>query len=428
MKLTLLAAAAFCLLTSCYPVKQYQGNLVGLVPPTPQFNRTIPLGFVEFDDNGQLFSRAQLQNTVAQIRRLRDGCPDSTVILFIHGWKNNAGADSNNVAGFEQFLRDFYADATHVDRQGSPKSGCIEPLMGIYIGWRGARTKVAANFSYWNGSNAAVRAGGLDLEDALFQIMCTARPTQAEKTNLILIGHSFGGRVLERVMTPYLETQILDELRNKTYSGGAMKFPLPTLTVLLNEAAPATDAKQFLDFLKHHNVTYRAGDRNVPLFLSITSDGDWANHIFLPIGQSAARLQMKTRVYCTGNAETDRKSGCSGDPADPAVITNQSTYFTHSTASIPALYNHYFVKGSNDAPQCQNHDLEVVKWRAVKDDYVFCQTAGAWNQTPYWVSSMPISIVPDHSDIFRPELSQTLISFIRHHLAETPEIQAHDSQ
>jgi hypothetical protein len=69
-----------------------------------------------------------------------------------------------------------------------------------------------------------------------------------------------------------------------------------------------------------------------------------------------------------------------------------------------------------------------VKWHAVKDDYVFCQITSAWNQTPYWVSSMPISIVPDHSDIFRPELSQTLISFIRHHMAETPEIQAHDSQ
>jgi hypothetical protein len=203
-----------------------------------------------------------------------------------------------------------------------------------------------------------------------------------------------------------------------------MKFPLPTLTVLLNEAAPATDAKQFLDFLKHHNVTYRSGDRNVPLFLSVTSDGDWANHIFLPIGQSAARLQMKTRVYCTGNAEADRKSGCSGDPADPPVITNQSTYFTHSTASIPALYNHYFVKGLADPPQCHEHDTQIVKWRAGKDDYVFCQTTGAWNQTPYWISSMPISIVPDHSDIFRPELSQTLINFIRHHMDGIPQIQA----
>ncbi len=130
---------------------------------------------------------------------------------------------------------------------------------------------------------------------------------------------------------------------------------------------------------------------------------------------------MKTRAYCTGNVEADKKSGCSGDPADPGVITNQSTYFTHSTASIPALYNHYFVKGT----QCQEHDTEVVKWKTVKDNYIFCETTGAWNQTPYWVSSMPVSIVPDHSDIFRPELSQTLISFIRQPREGQPVIQAH---
>ena len=422
MKLLLCTTAAVCFLTGCYPVKQYQSNLVGLVPPGPKVNHTVPLGFVEFDDNGQIFSRAQLDNTVAEIGKLRQDCADPYVIVFIHGWKNNADNNSNNVAGFEQFLRDFYTDVTEND---GGKSSCAVPVMGVYIGWRGARIKVAANFSYWNGSAAAVRAGGLDLEEALFRIMCTARPTQTEKTNLVLIGHSFGGRALERVMTPYLETQILDELRSANYRGGAMRFPLPTLTVLLNEAAPATDAKQFLDFLKHHNVTYRAGERSVPLFLSITSDGDWANHIFLPIGQAAARMQLKTRVYCTGNAEADRKSGCSGDPADPGVITNQSTYFTHSTASIPALYNHYFVKGGADLPECQQHDTEIVKWKAAKDNYVFCETAGAWNQTPYWVSSMPISIVPDHSDIFRPELSQTLISFIRQPREGQPVIQAH---
>ncbi len=268
MKPICFAAVALCLLTACYPVKQYQSNLVGLVPPAPKFDHTVPLGFVEFDDNGQIFSRAQLDNTVERIVKLRRECADPYVIVFIHGWKNNADKNSGNVAGFEQFLRDVYTDVTESDGN---KSSCSVPVMGIYIGWRGARVKVGANFSYWNGSAAAVRAGGLDLEEALFRVMCTARPTQAEKTNLVLIGHSFGGRALERVMTPYLETQILDELRSANYRGGAMRFPLPTLTVLLNEAAPATDAKQFLDFLKHHSVTYRAGDKSVPLFLSITS-------------------------------------------------------------------------------------------------------------------------------------------------------------
>jgi hypothetical protein len=409
-----IAALAICALTGCYPVKQYQSNMVGLVPPAPNSKVTgpIPLGFVEFDDNGQIFSRAQLDNTVLEMKKLREACRDGfTAVLFIHGWKNNADPNSNNVAGFEAFLRQVYPEVI-----GGLKNECAKPLMGIYIGWRGARVRIGKNFSYWNGSNAAVRAGGLGLEEALYRIMRTARPSPKEESNLILIGHSFGGRVLEKVMTPYLENEILNELRHADYSGGAMNFPLPTLTVLLNEAAPATDAKQFLDFLKNHHVTYTADDKRFPLFLSITSDGDWANHILLPVGQGAARMQMKTRTYCTGNAEADRKSKCSGDPADPAVITSQSTYFTHSTATIPALYSHYFVS-SPAALRCQENDNPIgPSFTSGKESYLVCETSGAWNRTPYWVSSMPITIVPDHSDIFHPVLYETLMSFVRDRL------------
>jgi hypothetical protein len=422
----LCAAIALSALTGCYPVKQYQSNIVGVVPPTPNSTGVIPLAFVEFDDNGQLFSHAQLDNTVQAMERLKAACPSGfTAVLFIHGWKNNASPDANNVAGFEAFLRQVYPQV----KEGAQRYGCADPLIGIYIGWRGARVRVGANFSYWNGSNAAVRAGGPGLEEALYRIMRTARPSQSEESNLILIGHSFGGRVLEKVMTPYLETEILNELRHESYHGGAMSFPLPTLTVLLNEAAPATDAKQFLDFLKNHQVTYTDGEKRLPLFLSITSDGDWATHILLPVGQAAARMQMKTRVYCTGNVEADRKSGCSGDQADPGVITNQSTYFTHSTANIPALYSHYFVQGDLGAAlQCQEKDPAVMPvFSAGKYSYLVCATAGAWNQTPYWVSSLPVSIVPDHSDIFHPQLYETLMSFIQdrlQHRGQPPVIRA----
>jgi len=414
---------AVCALTSCYPVKQYQSNLVGMVPPVPKFTGKVPLAFVEFDDNGEIFSRAQLTNTISEITKMRGNCQDGYVILFIHGWKNNADSNSGNVAGFEDFLRDFYNEVN-----GSMPS-CQEPVMGIYIGWRGARIKVAQDLSYYNGTNAAVRAGGPDLEETLFKIMCEARPRQGNtKLNLIMIGHSFGGRVLEKVMTPYLETQILDTTRSGGYvSNRPIEFPLPSLMVLLNEAAPATDAKQFLEFLKVHKVEY--GYRNdgessvskpVPLFLSITSDGDYANHIFLPIGQTGGRIWMKTRAYCTGDPAKDKQSHCSGDPADPGSIPNQSTYFTHTTASIPALYSHYFASGSAEVPpQCNKNtgDKAVATWSAGSGQakpYLFCEAAPdvKWNHTPYWVSSLPVSIVPDHSDIFQKALSDTLIQWI----------------
>ena len=422
---------AFCsALTSCYPVKQYQSNLVGQFPlrKDQPAGLQIPLAFIEFDDNGEIFSREQLDNTVQKITSLRESCPSGlTTILFIHGWKNNADTNSNNVAGFEQFLREVHPAAPQPSAVGQ---NCPTPLLGVYIGWRGARVRFGKTLSYWNGADAAVRAGGPDLQETLRRIMGAARPPGDLKSILIFIGHSFGGRVLEKVMTPYLETLILQEDRHATGTGCVssrgeqrpITGALPTLTVLLNEAAPATDAKQFLDILKCHDVQTSSGEEQYPLFLSITSDGDWANHVVLPIGQSAARLKMKTRAYCTGDPEKDRQSKCSGDPADPSVITNQSTYYTHSTASIPALYSHYVMKGDS----CSSKDTPTgPPWVSGKDTYVFCRIAGAWNQTPYWISSLPVAIVPDHSNIFHPELYAMLRSFIRERVASrAPKTQA----
>ncbi len=430
------AVLAACVLTGCFPVKQYQSNRVAQFPLDPNASGPsgiqIPLGFIEFDDNGELFSREQLNNTIEKISALEKDNPATgiNVVVFIHGWKNNASNASNNVAGFEAFLRSIY---NYPREGGAPPP----PLMGVYIGWRGARIRIAKDLSYWNGADATLRAAGPHLEEALYGIMRAVKPEErigslkapGSKTgasNLILIGHSFGGRVLEKVMTPYLETLILADDRHAApgcvaapsqVKGRDVSGPLPTLTVLLNEAAPATDAKQFLDFLKCHRIKNTVGpegqEKNYPLFLAITSDGDFANRVFLPIGQSAARLRMKTRPYCTGNAGSDGQSGCSGDPADPSVITNQSTYYTHTTASIPALYSHQTIKAS----QCPDGAvLASGPWRVGQDDYVLCSIPGAWNGTPYWVASIPAAMVPDHSDIFHEGLYHMLQSLIAQRL------------
>jgi hypothetical protein len=426
----LFCLATLSLLTGCYPVKQYQSNMVGQFPSIASHpdSPPIPLAFVEFDDNGELFSRAQLTNTIQSLTTLRQACGDRfNAVVFIHGWKNNADNSSPNVAGFEDFLRLVRNDVMSGVKPEEMTPNCPSYLMGVYVGWRGARAKIAPDLTYWNATDAAVRAGGPALGEALFQIIRAVRPDENANSNLIVIGHSFGGRVLEKVMTPYLESLLL---RDDHHPAGALCVshnddphatihgPLPTLTVLLNEAAPATDAKQFLDFLKCHDVQFQKEGRNFPLFLSITSDGDWANHVFLPLGQSLARIKMKTRTYCTGNQQTDRNSGCSGDPADPGVITNQSTYYTHTTASIPALYSHYVWKTTPSQAPCKDpKDTPIGPGQIIgKDTYSMCAISGAWNQTPYWDADLPVAIVPDHTDIFHEQLYDLLKMFIQERL------------
>jgi hypothetical protein len=169
----------------------------------------------------------------------------------------------------------------------------------------------------------------------------------------------------------------------------------------LNEAAPATDAKQFLEYLRCHDITYKlcpdgqdcSKEPYRPLFLSVTSAGDTANQIALPIGQTAASMQMKTRHY---------------DKPDPTSIPDQSTYFTHTTALIPALRSHEFKPCAAGAPP---YPLPI-KLTRTQTCYDFSPIQNAWNQTPYWVASMPIQIVPNHTDIFRKEFVDFVEAFL----------------
>jgi hypothetical protein len=139
--------------------------------------------------------------------------------------------------------------------------------------------------------------------------------------------------------------------------------------------------------------------KDYPLFLSVTSDGDRANHVVLPIGQAAARIKMRTRNYWPpGLAETSQPA-CVGDPADPASVPHQSTYYMHTTASIPALYSHEIVKASADGWCPRGAARASEPWSVGSDRYAMCALDGAWNQTPYRVGSIPVAIVPNHTEM-----------------------------
>jgi len=410
----LTALATVGLQTSCYPVRAYK---TGTPVVKLRENENITLGYIEFDDNGELFDRNELDQTIHQVYTLHQNSPDTgiNVFVFIHGWKNNASDEANNVAGFQDFLKTIYAHYSD-EYKGTAKQGKMAPLMGIYIGWRGASLRVAKDLTYWNRSPAAQRAGSIHMDEAIHRIILATRQPQpkgtklvtseAPRSNLVIIGHSFGGRVLEHVMTPYILDQILQsdhDADHKCHSGTPMPVDsllLPTLTILLNEAAPATDAKQFLEFLQCHDIEYGTCSKGKdcpkedqrPLFLSVTSDGDAANEIGTPIGQTLARLQMKTRAY---------------EKPDPPAITNQSTYFTHTAAFIPALRSHEFTLKPCDSPPSPGS----IRIRT-DPCYDFSPIAKAWNGTPYWIALMPNKIVPNHTDIFQAQFVNFVESFL----------------
>src|SRR6202022_306083 len=85
-------------------------------------------------------------------------------------------------------------------------------VIGVYMGWRGRLTAVpiVKELSFYNRKAAAERiASNFDCYDAIAAISETARKyhgTGGQYT--ILLGHSFGGLIVERAAPPPLKAEI----------------------------------------------------------------------------------------------------------------------------------------------------------------------------------------------------------------------------
>ncbi|VFT16316.1 Uncharacterised protein [Pseudomonas aeruginosa] len=62
------------------------------------------IGFVEYSERGNDFAPARTQRLIDQLKRY-SARGDIAMVVFIHGWKHNAGRDDGNVASFNKALR-----------------------------------------------------------------------------------------------------------------------------------------------------------------------------------------------------------------------------------------------------------------------------------------------------------------------------------
>jgi hypothetical protein len=378
------------------------------------------LAFLEFDDLGERWDPKQLDGALALIQRAKTDVRPALVVTFTHGWKNNAddepGQVNGNVFGFEgvlDYLRSKYGI----------------PVVGIYIGWRGGLVTnywpVLQQFSYFNRESAAIRIPGASLTSALTQIMETTHgvtPGQGPVPPvLVMVGHSFGGLVMERALTQAMTDYVL---RGGKRSDG----PWADLVVFVNSAAAASEAKQMLNLLKERSSKYqvteaakrREADKNSelgrtrerPLFLSISSLGDIATRFGLVIGHGPTALDRQLN----GSWRTYTHP-------EPPSVPSQQSFFLSTTAHMQALQSHLIVEDNPEArkqcgPLFSQTPVTVTVGAAVGNrpaptkKYVICVKPKSWNDTPYWAMEMPTTIVPDHSGIFNLNFISLLTKFL----------------
>jgi hypothetical protein len=364
------------------------------------------LSFIEFDDRGELFKRGQLETALKAIDKARtDAAPDDhpLVVVYIHGWKNNASQSNGNVWGFRQVLAHLSfglrqkAVAAHV----TPHE---VPVLGIYIGWRGAvvSAPILKEFTFFDRRRKSQSLPNAQMVESLTKVMTAVRKALPDRSAAmsVLIGHSFGGAVLETALTDSLLQAALHPASSGT---GAPPWPAD-LVIVLNEAQEAIRSYQLIETM-HANLPAappctREEDKARPAILSMTSTGDYATRAFYPAAQSLLRPFNSLRSY---TAEDPNFLG----------FTNQAAMFFNTTAHVSRFQSH--VMGRADDPEiasASNQCGPAITVTVNNVAYAIVRKPGALNQTPYWVMHMPPAIVPDHSTIFTPVFSKLLSGLI----------------
>jgi len=65
------------------------------------------LSELEFDDQGEMWDRQQLDGALELIKEYRRSSYPITLIVFVHGWKHDASSYSSNLVNFRGFIQEY---------------------------------------------------------------------------------------------------------------------------------------------------------------------------------------------------------------------------------------------------------------------------------------------------------------------------------
>ena len=263
-----------------------------------QGHRPYSVSIVEFDDQGWLWNPGQVSAMRALIEQQAEG-RGAVVVVFLHGWKNNAEVCNRNLACFRDALQ-LLAD--HEARAARALGAAPRAIVGVYPAWRGLSLRLARNFSFWGRKETAHRVGRGTAADVIAELaQIQQRLNQVHSvapSRLIYIGHSFGAAVLYEAVAGVVKTHVVDALasgaRPPAAGGGAEPVVrgIGDLVVLVN---PAFEASLYhdIDVRTHWAAGYSC--RQTPVMMTVSSKGDWATRSFFPIGRWFSTIAQKAR-------------------------------------------------------------------------------------------------------------------------------------
>jgi len=372
------------------------------------------LGFVEYDDHGQLRDRKQMQALVDAYYRAASA-DDVLLVTFVHGWHHSAKPEDDNIASFREMLAQLSKSEALASKQ---EDRLKRKVLGVYIGWRGdsLTLPVVNNLTFWDRKNTAHQVGQQGITEVLLKLeqivnvkvgMTSKNPLPVH-SRLVVIGHSFGGAVVYGSLQKILADRFLDSRRGLTSQADAKGFG--NLVVLMN---PAFEALRFAALYDTSQEACRAySDTQLPKLLILTSETDYATKYAFPAGRMFSTLfepdVTLQRHYCEAPSPAGmRDMQIAEGVANRNTVGHFIPYLTHrlKPATTEELRDSkYQIK------QIQNTWLKQKKPGAINFDgsqLVSLERTDALN--PYLNVQVDKALIKDHNDIWGEQIQ----AFIR---------------
>jgi pimeloyl-ACP methyl ester carboxylesterase len=309
--------------TACFPETSTEKPVAGPRDQRPSLDcrrSQFKTAFIEFDEDGKMFDPNQQAAAFRLLESEKARAADGKVItvVYIHGWKNNAAeaAPGGKPKDVEKFQAAMLELGYRAEKAAEATGAGPVPIVGIYLAWRGKTLMGPSWFTFaslWSRRNTANNIGdGPDLGVILNRII---EQTNAgnDRSRVLLIGHSFGARVLEHA----IESKKVELYQTGTEPGVAK--PRVDLVLYVNSANDSrlsmarVQALQAARLRVHHPdfdpaecagppaqaetaEVHASHCRDYPLLVAITSSGDSATKYLLPLANTINGDRLKPEL------------------------------------------------------------------------------------------------------------------------------------
>jgi alpha-beta hydrolase superfamily lysophospholipase len=416
---------------------------VNTEPPTEYL-----LGVVEFDDQGAKYVPTQMDALFSRLQT-ESAAQDLCLVVFVHGWENNAAYDNGNVQEFRTLLETL----ARTESQHPPGAwGKPRKVVGIYAGWRGQTLDAGdlSDITFWDRKDAAQRVALGSIRELLGRarglhdtidrttwsgklLPADAEPPPGEKlrsTRLLTIGHSFGGLIVYTALAQYFTDRAAASATavalGATDEKDKMIAPYGDLVVIINPAVEAISWEPVRQLVQGRKAQDYARDQK-PVFVEVTSTADDATGIAFPLGRT---LNTATESFVSSEERREANLSFGHYPpfwthdltAADGAVTKQAaassvTALTQARPTEASAATHAVVLA-----ECKAHAAFEAKWRRdgylqpgwtrrYTDGAVLTQRAdsGFDPNDPFWIIRTDKSMIAGHSDIEEP----VFVDFVR---------------